>query len=67
LGHRVFNLTVNIPHTNFVVFTYAHQKWQNSQSDDGDRSTEEEEEGLLYDTGYERHITTKEMLLILRV
>ena len=32
--------TVNIPHT-LLVFTYAHPKWQNSQSDDGGHSTEE--------------------------
>ena len=38
----VFNLTVNIPHK-LLVFTCAQQKLQNSQSDDGDRSTEEEE------------------------
>jgi hypothetical protein len=39
-----FNLTVDIPHTNFVVLTCAHPKWQNIQSDDGGRSVEEEEE-----------------------
>jgi hypothetical protein len=38
----ILNLTVNIPHT-LLVFTCAHPKWQNSQSDDGGRSTEEEE------------------------
>ena len=37
-----FLTSLNIPHTNFVVFTCAHPKWQNSQSDDGGRSTEEE-------------------------
>jgi hypothetical protein len=60
LGHRILklsmlasisklpvpfcDLTVNIPHTHFVVLTCAHPKWQNSQSDDGGRSAEEEEE-----------------------
>jgi hypothetical protein len=34
--------TVNIPHT-LLVFTCAQQKLQNSQSDDGGRSIEEEE------------------------
>jgi hypothetical protein len=37
-----FLTSLNIPHTNFVVSTCAHPKWQNSQSDDGGRSTEEE-------------------------
>ena len=44
------NLTVNIPHTNFVVFiffTCAHPKWQNSQSDDGGRSTEEGKRNII--------------------
>jgi hypothetical protein len=40
-----FLISLNIAHTNFVVFTCAHPKWQNSQSDDGGRSTEEEEPG----------------------
>ena len=57
LGHRVLKLSrlasisklqvpfltsLNIPHKFFVFFfTCAHPNWQNSQSDDGGRSTEE--------------------------
>ena len=43
-----FLISLNIPHTNFVVFTCAHPKWQNSHSDDGGRSTEEEENNTNY-------------------